>query len=768
MQVNVTKIVAVASFATIVFAASAAEWISGSYVRPDENDTAAFYRECPNDIVRRTFTAQDAPVAKAVWRVASPGMRDLFVNGERVTPTALPPWTAYRKRVIEESFDVTRLVRAGAENELRVELGNGWWNLTPLNMWFHFEMWKILAQGVPCVMATLEIKYGDGRRQTVDTDGSWMAGKGRIVKNSVYLGVREDARREVGGWEPVKIAVGPSGRVVPAEDFPKTVIYDRWQAKEAKQVAKDVWRIDFGVNFAGTFRAKLRGLPKGTLVKFRAGERLNDDNTVNVMTAVAGQVKDPSRGPFFDIAEQRNEWVSNGDAEETFEPRFTFNAFRYIQMEAVKDEGRGARIAISPAAADFEALAWSADVAEGAHFECSSKDVNRLHEICRRTFRANMQSVQSDCPGREKFGYGGDIAASAESFRCNWQMAAFYRKAVHDFLDEAADDGLFTETAPYVGIGSKPVIPKEETSPRAVSPMGWALGVPVLVDILVRYDGDMDTLKEAYPALMRYIEILSARYPQDDMPSCIGDHNALEKAATRLTSLAHWHEFISKTAKFARLIGKTDDARWLDEHAERIAVKFREKYVKPGGVVNGGLQGEQLFALYNGLLAPGDRAGAFDVLKRDIEAHGCALTTGFFGTQYLFEILSMSGETELAGKVAFHNGFPGYFHMLDCGATTLWEHWEEDKCRNGGSNCHPMFGSVEQWLMRYVLGICVTENAVGCDRIRIAPHAVPGVTSASGWLDTPKGRVSVKWRLAGGKMEIEKSVPSGIIEEKAQ
>ena len=39
-----------------------------------------------------------------------------------------------------------------------MELGNGWWNLTPLNMWFHFEMWKILAQGVPCVMATLEIE----------------------------------------------------------------------------------------------------------------------------------------------------------------------------------------------------------------------------------------------------------------------------------------------------------------------------------------------------------------------------------------------------------------------------------------------------------------------------------------------------------------------------------------------------------------------------------------------------------------------------------
>ena len=73
-----------------------------------------------------------------------------------------------------------------------------------------------------------------------------------------------------------------------------------------------------------------------------------------------------------------------------------------------------------------------------------------------------------------------------------------------------------------------------------------------------------------------------------------------------------------------------------------------------------------------------------------------------------------------------------------------------------------MFGSVEQWLMRYVLGICVAEDAVGCDKVRIAPHAVAGVTSAAGWLETPKGRISVSWKLVEGRMVVEKSVPAGI------
>ena len=754
---------------SLLSSTSAAEWIKGEYVRPDENDTAAFYRECPNDVLKRTFTAHDAPVTKAVWRVAAAGMRDLFVNDKRVTMTALPPFTVYRKRIIEEVFDVTPFVRSGRENELRVELGNGWWNLTPLKMWYVYEVWKILPQGEPSVNATLEIAYADGQKQMVTTDGEWLATGGRIVKNSIYLGVKEDARmgNERDGERPshARIVAGPTGKVVDADGFPKTVIYDRWPAKEVKHIARGIWRIDFGVNFAGTFRATLRNVPKGAIVSFRSGERLNDDGTVNVMTAVAGQIKNPDRGPLFDIAEQRDEWVSCGTDEAVFEPRFTFHVFRYLQVEGVSS---------APKVEDFVALAWSADVKDAAHFECSDPMVNRLHEVCRRTFRANLQSVQSDCPGREKFGYGGDIAATVESFRCNWAMAPFYRKTVRDFLDEAEDDGLFTETAPFVGIASSSVYPvADEKSGQMVpgkgtraAPMGWTIGTPVMLDVLVRYDGDLGIVSEAYPALVKFIDIISARYPDDDVPQCLGDWIAIEKADMKLTSLAHWHELISKTAKFARLLGRTDDERRFVHHAGRIAEKFRRLYVKDGGVVNKGLQGEQLFALYNGLVT--DVPAALDVLKKDIIAHDRSLTTGFFGTQYLFEVLSANGMADLAGDVATHKGFPGYCHMMARGATTLWENWDEDRCRNAHSNCHPMFGSVEQWLMRYVLGICVAEDAVGCDKVRIVPHAVAGITSASGWLDTPKGRITVSWRLANGRMVVEKSVPVGvrILEEK--
>ena len=61
-----------------------------------------------------------------------------------------------------------------------------------------------------------------------------------------------------------------------------------------------------------------------------------------------------------------------------------------------------------------------------------------------------------------------------------------------------------------------------------------------------------------------------------------------------------------------------------------------------------------------------------------------------------------------------------------------------------------------------ILGIKVAEDAVGCDKVAIEPHAVAGITWAKGHLDTPKGRISVSWRLEDGRLSVEKDVPPGV------
>ena len=137
-------------------------WIAGSYELPAETNMAAFFCAALNDIVEKHFTVRDVEVKRATWCVVSPSMRDLSVNGARISPTALAPWTPYAHRVLAESFDVTAQIHRGQENVIRVELGNGWYNPLPLKMWYTYNLRDVLATGTPCVKATLEIDYADG------------------------------------------------------------------------------------------------------------------------------------------------------------------------------------------------------------------------------------------------------------------------------------------------------------------------------------------------------------------------------------------------------------------------------------------------------------------------------------------------------------------------------------------------------------------------------------------------------------------------------
>ena len=94
----------------------------------------------------------------------------------------------------------------------------------------------------------------------------------------------------------------------------------------------------------------------------------------------------------------------------------------------------------------------NADLEQNGSFECSNEMFNKVQEMVQWTFLSNVFSVQSDCPGREKFGYGGDVVTTAEAFCYNYDMSNFYRKVVQDFANDARPNGGMTEIAPSTGI----------------------------------------------------------------------------------------------------------------------------------------------------------------------------------------------------------------------------------------------------------------------------------------------------------------------------
>ena len=86
-------------------------------------------------------------------------------------------------------------------------------------------------------------------------------------------------------------------------------------------------------------------------------------------------------------------------------------------------------------------------------------------------------------------------------------------------------------------------------------------------------------------------------------------------------------------------------------------------------------------------------------LVKAVEAKDFAPATGIFSTRYMLMYLAEHGRNDLARKIVLHRGFPGWWHMLERGATTLWETWRESD--DVYSNCHPMFGSVDEWILKY-------------------------------------------------------------------
>jgi alpha-L-rhamnosidase len=104
--------------------------------------------------------------------------------------------------------------------------------------------------------------------------------------------------------------------------------------------------------------------------------------------------------------------------------------------------------------------------------------------------------------------------------------------------------------------------------------------------------------------------------------------------------------------------------------------------------------------------------------------------------------------------------FPGWGHMLEKGATTLWEHWEYSD--NTFSHNHPMFGSVSEWFYKSLGGIQPAPDSVGFDRAVIRPNCVGDLTWVRASYDSARGKIVSKWRKEKNHLRLNLRIPVGV------
>ncbi|MEP7375116.1 MAG: family 78 glycoside hydrolase catalytic domain [Chitinophagaceae bacterium] len=725
-----------------------AKWIDDG-TRQFEKDED-FYKDDAMPLFRKQFSITKK-IASARLYISGLGYYEAYMNNTKISNNMLDPgFTSYRKQALYATHDITPFLKKG-NNNIGIMLGNGWWNALPLRLFGRFNFREVQQTGRPCVKAELHIRYADGTNEIIATDESWQTATGPVVRNNVYLGELYDARLEknfssIDGWKNVVLAQGPSGMLT-AQMQPPIRITKVVKPIIIKEVGKDTFIVDMGQNFAGVARIRVKGAA-GSKISLRYGEDIFKDGRLNYLTSVAGQIKEiwnVRGGPGAPkTAWQKDEYITKGEGTETWSPRFTFHGFRYVEITGWPG---------TPSVNDIEGLRMNSDISPNGSFSCSYNIFNRLHEAIRWTFLSNIFSVQSDCPAREKMGYGADIVVTAEAYIYNYNMLHFYRKTVKDYINDQQPDGGITEIAPYTGIADRGYGGES-------GPLGWQLAFPFLQKKLYDYYGDKKIIEECYEPFKKQMEFLQAKALQGLYYWDISDHEALDPKPEAFTASAFYYHHAILAAEFAAILNKKEDEIKYTALAKKIRSAIVGKFWVTGtGRFDNATQSAQLFALWYQFTP--DKKASLETLMNEFSRHKNHVSTGIFSTKMLFDVLRENDLQEKAFELAAQKDFPGWGYMLGSGATTLWETWAYPD--NAPSQNHPMFGSIDEWFYKSILGI--NAAAPGFEKIIIKPQALKELTWAKGTYKSVRGIISGDWKKEADKFLLKVSIPANTTAE---
>ena len=722
---------------------SDAQWIRDARVQPGSD--SLMYGDDPAPMFRKGFSVSERPKS-AILYITAAGYYSAAINGARIGKNFLDPaWTSFAKRIYYSEYDITSEIQTG-QNCLGVSLGNGFYNPLPMRMWGNRNLRETLSVGRPQFIARLVITYRDGDVEVVKTDNRWKYTYGPILRNNVYIGETYDAGKEIKGWNKARfndvqweeaiVVKGPGG-MLQKSFFPAIQQTGSQNPVAITSPQKGVWLVDMGLNFTGLYKIRLRG-KEGDTITMRFGERIYENGELNPMTTVCGQIKRAGQGgpgapP---IAWQTDHYIFGKTPDIWYCPEFTFHLFRYMEISG---------LANPPSRADIQGLILHTNVKENGQFSTSSQLLNDIQRATKLTFVDNLMSVQSDCPARERFGYGGDLNATSESFIYNYDMQAFYRKTVYDWVD-AVNDSVFIDIAPFI---------------MKYCGISWESAVITTQEQLLNYYNDTAIVRELYSFDLKWMDKAARIHPEGIVKKGLADHESMIPVPVELIGTTHYLQCARIMKHFASVMGDKPNKRKfeiLEQQltSELLAIYWQKPILKP-------INRQTLYAtlLYYQLIPQQEKKGAIDSLllavRNGINGH---FTTGIFGTKYILEALSQAGYADKVYEIINSKTYPGWGYMIDRGATTLWETWKESD--NIYSNCHPMFGSVTEWFYRWLGGIRGDPDYTGFKKFRIAPYIPDDLTQVNCTYNSPNGKITANWiKKSQGNYQFTLKVPKG-------
>ncbi|WP_456284380.1 glycoside hydrolase family 78 protein [Microbacterium sp. JZ70] len=719
-----------------------AKWITdASYETPE--------KQSPTPMAfRRRFHARPG-LTRAWIEITALGVYELDLNGSKVGEDYFAPGlTSYHHQLQYQTYDLSP---AEGENTVVVTVAGGW----AVGSFTHKRKNKIYADR-QALLAEIHLAYADGTTEIVATDAQWdVSIDGPYRMAEWYDGETFDATvtAEDQTWKAADVT---APRVTPRilAQYGAPVRSQRVLSPIGQSVSPTGELVyDFGQNFAGVVRARIRG-ERGRTVTFRHAEVLVDDElfVTSLRTAKATAT------------------YTCVDGDQTYSPRLTYMGFRYVGVTG-----------IAPEDLELEALVLHSDVPETGSFRCSNELINRLQSAIQWGGRSNFVDIPTDCPQRdEREGWTGDYAVFASTASYNFDMSRFLGKWLRDVKAEQGRGGGIPMVVPRAG-NPYPVM--------ATATWGDVCILAPWAEYLAR--GDLRMLRDQYPVMKRFLKaagwwsgLFSVRRNRRRIwrfPFHFGDWTAPDTDVRgwlrrgRWVATAYLAQSYGIVARIAELLGEPGDARRYRRLRDEVIEAYRDVFTDGEGTLKTEFQTGYVLPLAFGMTSGRETQAMADNLMRLISEADGHLATGFPGTPQLLFALSENGRVSEAFDLLLQTTSPSWLYMVESGGTTIWERWDalrpdgtvniadlnggSDEDSGGGmvSFNHYAAGAVGDWLYRRVAGLEPLEG--GYRRFRVAPLLGGGLTSAEGAVMTPYGRARSSWTLEQDRFTLSVDVP---------
>ncbi len=684
-------------------------------------------------------------VKSAMLYISGLGLYEAYLNGHKIGDQVLAPTpTDYSKTVPYNTFDVTSYLNKG-ENTIGVILGNG--------RFFSMRIPWFRTFGLPQLLSQLEVTYKDDTKDTFVSDESWKVTlDGPLGVNNEFDGEEYDARKEMEGWSTndfddaawysVELVNAPEGKLQ-AQENPNIKVMEHIKPLSVHKLGDDKYIVDMGQNMVGWMTLKVRG-KQGDKVTLRYAELLKEDGHLYLDNLRGAKVTDT--------------YILKGDEEETWEPKFVFHGFRYVEVSGFPGV---------PTVDHFEGRVVYDEMKTTGTFETSNAIINRIYQNACWGIKGNYRGMPTDCPQRdERMGWLGDRTTGAYGESYIYDNQKLYAKWLKDIEDSQLANGALPDVAPnYWEMYTNDVT--------------WPAAYFTVADMLYKQYGDVRPIIRHYDSFKAFIQFIRDNYLKDDivihdtfgdwcMPpesmEMIHSQDPSRKTSGELLSTAYYYRLLVLMRKFASLSGNDKDIAYYRESGDRILKAFNRKFYNAStGYYSNNTVTANLLALMNGMAPDSVRQVVFEhVVDKTLNEFKGHVSTGLIGIQWLMRGLSDYGQPELAYKIATNKTYPSWGYMIENDATTIWELWNgntADPAMNSANHVM-LLGDLIIWYYEYLAGIRNEAASTGFKKIEMKPLLVGDLTYVNASYQSIRGEIRSHWRREGTTFIWDIAIPA--------